>query len=339
MHWAKQSCEEKKHGVSFAFSSLQYPLPAYTHTDTLVKVSAVFAQATALLEIFPSHQVLEAADMSTANVSSHLVSRLRRLRRDVCPRCPHVIPGWKDVYKRVVRNVQLSCNEALLDWPGQRAGTRGRCARVHVSVCVIACVWAIWRGWTLPVAAIAVQQRRCYKSLMWILDAESTCICYALRMFYFCFTWFRDLEFYAVVAALFGHLAIQFAPDFYYAEDLKSYVLGPLLMLGLLDIVAFSMEEHMNYYLRSSYELVTWFGQHVTLRGYVVCVCVYMFFSYFQLFVCLWVFVVRTCMLIIFSCFVHWASRCGGVVDFKGWIEHPFGALKSAAVSFPEWNV
>ena len=87
-------------------------------------------------------------------------------------------------------------------------------------------------------------------------------------------------------------------------------------MLGLLDIVAFSMEERMNYYLRSSYELVTWFGQHVTLHGYVVYVCVYMFFSYS--FVCVCVFVVRTCMLIIFSCFVHWASRCGGVVDFKG---------------------
>ena len=57
-------------------------------------------------------------------------------------------------------------------------------------------------------------------------------------------------------------------------------------MLGLLDIVAFSMEERMNYYLRSSYELVTWFGQHVTLHGYVVYVCVYMFFSYSFVCVC-----------------------------------------------------
>jgi hypothetical protein len=51
----------KKHGFSFAVHFHHFNTPfQHTHTDTLVKVSALFAQATALLEIFPSHQVLEA---------------------------------------------------------------------------------------------------------------------------------------------------------------------------------------------------------------------------------------------------------------------------------------
>ena len=155
---------------------------------------------------------------------------------------------------------------------------------------------------------------------MSILDAESTCICYALRMFYVCFTWFRDLEFYAVVATLFGHLAIQFAPDFYYAEDLKSYIrFGPFVdawsswYCCILDGGAHELL--FTVFLRTS-DMV-WPTCHLT---WLCCVCMRIYV--FQLFVCLFVcvFVVRACMLIIFSCFVHWASRCGGVVDFKGWI-------------------
>ena len=70
----------------------------------------------------------------------------------------------------------------------------------------------------------------------------------------------------------------------------------------------------MNYYLRPSYELVTWFGQHATSRGYVVHAYV------FQRFVCLCVcvFVARTCTYVHhFQVLIYLASRCGGVVDFK----------------------
>ena len=88
-----------------------------------------------------------------------------------------------------------------------------------------------------------------------------------------------------------------------FAEHLESYGLGPLLILGLLDIVAF----WMTVLLRTS-DMVC-----------PTCHLTWLYVAYVsQLFVCLCVCVAACrCMLITFRCFVHWASRCGGVVDLK----------------------